>query len=335
MENSGSYYRISKIKINYQCHPSDTCTTRLTSYLCSSNTANMIKSMTGFGKSTIEIGTKKLTVEIKSLNSKQIDINTRIAGPFREKELEIRAELSRAIERGKVDFSIYIDNVGDTAGMAINKPLVRKYYQDLRELAIELNEPEDLALLPVIARMPDVIKAEREELDETEWQQLNATIHEALGHFDDFRMQEGALLEKDMVKRIALILQLLREVEPFEKRRIVMLRERMMRNQAEYREANVNTEKFDENRFEQELFYFLEKLDITEEKVRLRKHCDYFGETLADPASGGRKMGFILQEIGREINTLGSKANDADIQKIVVQMKDELEKIKEQTLNIL
>ena len=291
--------------------------------------------MTGFGKSTVEIGTKKLTVEIKSLNSKQIDINTRIAGPFREKELEIRAELSRTIERGKVDFSIYIDNIGDTAGMAINKPLIRKYYQDLRELAIELNEPEDLALLPVIARMPDVIKAEREELDETEWQQLNLTIHEALGHFDDFRMQEGALLEKDMVKRIALILQLLREVEPFEKRRIVMLRERMMRNQAEYREANVNTEKFDENRFEQELFYFLEKLDITEEKVRLRKHCDYFGETLADPASGGRKMGFILQEIGREINTLGSKANDADIQKIVVQMKDELEKIKEQTLNIL
>ena len=291
--------------------------------------------MTGFGKSTVEIGTKKLTVEIKSLNSKQIDINTRIAGPFREKELEIRAELSRTIERGKVDFSIYIDNIGDTAGMAINKPLIRKYYQDLRELAIELNEPEDLALLPVIARMPDVIKAEREELDETEWQQLNLTIHEALGHFDDFRMQEGALLEKDMVKRIALILQLLKEVEPFEKRRIVMLRERMMRNQAEYREANVNTEKFDENRFEQELFYFLEKLDITEEKVRLRKHCDYFGETLADPASGGRKMGFILQEIGREINTLGSKANDADIQKIVVQMKDELEKIKEQTLNIL
>lgn len=291
--------------------------------------------MTGFGKSTLEMGAKKLTVEIKSLNSKQLDINTRIAGPYREKELEIRAELSRAIERGKVDFSIYVDNIGDMAGMAINKPLVRKYYNDLRELAIELNEPEDLALLPVIARLPDIIKAEREELDENEWQQVIISIREALGQFDAFRLHEGDLLEKDMVKRIALILQLLQEVEPFEKRRIVMLRERMMRNQAEYREANANMEKFDENRFEQELFYFLEKLDITEEKIRLRKHCDYFGETLTDPASNGRKLGFIMQEIGREINTLGSKANDADMQKIVVQMKDELEKIKEQMLNIL
>ena len=291
--------------------------------------------MTGFGKSVLEMDTKKLTVEIKSLNSKQLDINTRIAGPYREKELEIRAELSRAIERGKVDFSIYVDSIGEVAGMAINKPLVRKYYRDLRELAIELNEPDNLALLPVIARMPEVIKAEREELDETEWQQVISAIREALAQFDAFRLQEGALLEKDMVKRVAIILQLLQEVEPFEKRRIVLLRERMMRNQAEYREANTNTEKFDENRFEQEMFYFLEKLDITEEKVRLRKHCDYFGETLADPASNGRKLGFIMQEIGREINTLGSKANDADMQKIVVQMKDELEKIKEQMLNIL
>lgn len=295
----------------------------------------MIKSMTGFGKSILEMGAKKVTVEIKSLNSKQLDINTRIAGAFREKELEIRAELSRSIERGKVDFSIYIDNIGDMAVMAINKPLIRKYYSDLRELATELNEPEDLALLPIIVSLPDIIKAGREELDESEWQQLNKAIHEALGQFDAFRLHEGALLEKDMVNRVALILQLLKEVEPFEKRRIVLLRERMVRNQAEYREANANTEKFDENRFEQELFYFIEKLDITEEKVRLRKHCDYFGETLADPASNGRKLGFIIQEIGREINTLGSKANDADIQKIVVQMKDELEKIKEQLANIL
>ena len=295
----------------------------------------MIKSMTGFGKSILEIGAKKLTVEIKSLNSKQLDISTRIAGPFREKELEIRAELSRAIERGKVDFSIYIDYISDTAGMAFNKPLIRKYYSDLRELATELNESENLALLPIIARIPEVLKAEREELDESEWQQVNITIHAALRHFDAFRSQEGALLEKDMLKRLALIMNFLQEVEPFEKRRIVMLRERMMRNQAEYREANMNTTKFDENRFEQELFYFIEKLDITEEKVRLLKHCDYFIETLADSASNGRKLGFIMQEIGREINTLGSKANDADIQKIVVQMKDELEKIKEQLANIL
>lgn len=295
----------------------------------------MIKSMTGFGKSVLEMEAKKLTVEIKSLNSKQLDINTRIAGPYREKELEIRAELSRTIERGKVDFSIYVDTIGETAGMAINKPLVRKYYHDLRELATELNEPENSALLPVIARMPEILKAEREDLDENEWQMVNVVIHEALVQFDDFRLQEGALLEKDMVKRIALIIKLLQEVEPFEKRRIVLLRERMLRNQAEYREANVNLEKFDENRFEQELFYFIEKLDITEEKVRLLKHCEYFSETLADPASNGRKLGFIMQEIGREINTLGSKANDADIQKIVVQMKDELEKIKEQMLNIL
>jgi uncharacterized protein (TIGR00255 family) len=295
----------------------------------------MIKSMTGFGKATLEMGSRKFTVEIKSLNSKQLDINTRIAGPYREKELEIRAELGRTLERGKIDFSISIDNNGDGSGLVINKPLIRNYYNQLRELAIELNEPESLALLPVITRMPDVLKTEREELDENEWQAVNSTIKEALKQINSFRLQEGLLLEKDMINRIAIILSLLVEVEPFEKQRIVFLRERMMRNQAEYREVNANLEKFDENRFEQELFYFLEKLDITEEKVRLRQHCNYFTETLADPASNGRKLGFILQEIGREINTLGSKANDADMQKLVVQMKDELEKIKEQILNIL
>jgi uncharacterized protein (TIGR00255 family) len=295
----------------------------------------MIKSMTGFGKATLEQGSRKLTVEIKSLNSKQLDINTRIAGPYREKELEIRAELGRALERGKIDFSVVIDNNGDGSGPVINKPLIRNYYFQFRELAVELNEPESLALLPVITRMPDVFKTEREELDDNEWQLLYSTIQEALKQLNAFRLQEGMLLEQDMIKRVAIILDLLVQVEPYEKRRIVMLRERMMRNQAEYREANANMEKFDENRFEQELFYFLEKLDITEEKVRLRQHCDYFTETLADPASNGRKLGFILQEIGREINTLGSKANDADMQKLVVQMKDELEKIKEQILNIL
>jgi uncharacterized protein (TIGR00255 family) len=295
----------------------------------------MIKSMTGFGKATLEMGGRKLTVEIKSLNSKQLDINTRIAGPYREKELEIRAELGRSLERGKIDFSILIDNNGDGSGLVINKPLIRNYYNQLRELAIELNEPESLSLLPVITRMPDVLKTEKEELDEDEWQKLNSTIQEALKQINAFRLQEGLLLEQDMIKRIAIILSLLEQVAPYEKRRIVMLRERMMRNQAEYRDANANLEKFDENRFEQELFYFLEKVDITEEKVRLRQHCDYFMETLADPSSNGRKLGFILQEIGREINTLGSKANDADMQKLVVQMKDELEKIKEQILNIL
>jgi len=291
--------------------------------------------MTGFGKATLELGSRKLTVEIKSLNSKQLDINTRIAGPYREKELEIRSELGRTLERGKIDFNILIDNNGEGAGLVMNKPLIRNYYNQLRELALELNEPESLALLPMITRIPDVLKTEREELDENEWQHVNSTIQLALQQLNAFRLQEGLLLEKDMIKRIAVILELLVQVEPFEQRRIVMLRERMMRNQAEYREANANLEKFDENRFEQELFYFLEKLDITEEKVRLRQHCNYFAETLADPASNGRKLGFILQEIGREINTLGSKANDADMQKLVVQMKDELEKIKEQILNIL
>jgi len=291
--------------------------------------------MTGFGKAILELGGRKLTIEIKSLNSKQLDINTRIAGPYREKELEIRAGIGRTLERGKIDFSIMIDNNGEGTGLVMNKPLIRNYYNQLRELAIELNEPESLALLPMITRIPDVLKTDREELDENEWQQVNSTIQEALAQLNAFRLQEGLLLEKDMIKRIAVILDLLVKVEPYEKRRIVVLRERMMRNQAEYRDANANLEKFDENRFEQELFYFLEKLDITEEKVRLRQHCDYFTETLADPASNGRKLGFILQEIGREINTLGSKANDADMQKLVVQMKDELEKIKEQILNIL
>jgi uncharacterized protein (TIGR00255 family) len=295
----------------------------------------MIKSMTGFGKAVLEMGGKKVTVEIKSLNSKQLDINTRIVGPYREKELEIRSELGRTLERGKIDFTILVDNNGEGTGLVMNKSLIRNYYNQLREIATELHEPETLALLPMITRIPDVLKAEREEPDENEWKHVYSTIQDALKQINAFRLQEGLLLEKDMIKRIVVILDLLFQVEPYEKRRIVMLRERMIRNQAEYREANANLEKFDENRFEQELFYFLEKLDITEEKVRLRQHCDYFTETLADPDSNGRKLGFILQEIGREINTLGSKANDADMQKLVVQMKDELEKIKEQILNIL
>jgi uncharacterized protein (TIGR00255 family) len=295
----------------------------------------MIKSMTGFGKATLELGSRKISVEIKSLNSKQLDINTRIAGPYREKELEIRADTGRFLERGKIDINILLDSNGDGSGLSLNKPLIRNYYSQLRELALELNEPATLALLPVITRLPEALKSEREEIDENEWIALNSTIQEALKQIDAFRLQEGLLLEKDMIARISNILALLELVEPFEKRRIVLLRERMMRNQAEYRDANANPEKFDENRFEQELFYFLEKLDITEEKIRLHQHCDYFKETLAEPDSNGRKLGFILQEIGREINTLGSKANDADMQKLVVQMKDELEKIKEQILNIL
>jgi len=295
----------------------------------------MIRSMTGFGKTTACPGGRTVNIEIRTLNSKQLDVNTRIPSIYRDKESEIRAEINRVLERGKIDFNITIDSDSDANDLAINRPLAQKYYSEIKLLAEELGVDAGNDIISNILKMPDILKAGREAPDETEWTQVKAAISDALALTEDFRVAEGELLGKDMIARIQLILDLLLQVEPLEGTRIGNLRDRFQRNQDEFLEKTTKIDKFDENRFEQEIFWYLEKLDITEEKLRLRKHCDYFIDTLRSAESNGRKLGFITQEIGREINTLGSKAYNAEIQMIVVQMKDELEKIKEQVSNVL
>ncbi len=285
--------------------------------------------MTGFGKSIAEYGNKRINVEIKSLNSKQTDINLKIPYLYREKEIEIRNILSQKLERGKIDCIIFLENNADASNITINKSLALKYYQELNSLATEINETHN-DILNILVKMPDVIKAEKEELDENEWNEILKALHDAIDKADKFRKQEGDLLKLDFIKRNNLILQLLSEVEPFEKNRIENIRQRINNDITTF----LNSDKIDPNRFEQELIYYIEKIDFTEEKVRLKKHCNYFTETLNE-GSAGKKLGFVVQEMGREINTLGSKANDFDIQRIVVIMKDELEKIKEQLSNIL
>lgn len=295
----------------------------------------MIKSMTGFGKAVAKPGKRTVTIEVRTLNSKQLDVNTRLPSVYRERESEIRAAINEVLERGKIDFSLSADTDSDAPEFSINGPLARKYYSEIKMLADELGENPGTEIISSILKLPDVFKPTREELDDDEWNLIKTAIGEALRQTDDFRKYEGELLGDDMLARIKLILALLNQVEPFEKARIGNLRERFRRNQDEFFDKAPKPDKFDENRFEQEIFWYLEKLDITEEKLRLRKHCDYFAATLKNNESVGRKLGFIAQEIGREVNTLGSKAYDAEIQMIVVQMKDELEKIKEQIGNIL
>lgn len=291
--------------------------------------------MTGYGKATAEADGKTVSVEVRTLNSKQLDINTRIPQVFREKELEIRNMISRVLERGKVDFTLISDSDAEISGSNINKALARQYHREILELAEELKAPVGDDLISSILKMPDVLRSDKESLSDEEWATVKEAIDKALSQADRFRMEEGQLLEADMQKRIGMILNLLESVGPYEQARIRNLRERFERNSSEFIASRPGMENFDENRFEQEIFWYLERLDITEEKVRLKKHCDYFFETLKGNESNGRKLGFITQEIGREINTLGSKASDADIQQIVVRMKDELEKIKEQLGNIL
>jgi len=295
----------------------------------------MIKSMTGYGKASAETDGKTISVEVRTLNSKQLDINARIPQVFREKELEIRIAIGRVLERGKVDFNLTSDSDAEISGSSINKALARQYHREILELAEELKAPVGDDLISSILKIPDVLRSDKESLGDEEWTAVKEAIDEALSQADRFRMEEGQLLEADMQKRIGLILGLLESVGPFEQARIRNLRERFERNSSEFIATRPGMENFDENRFEQEIFWYLERLDITEEKVRLKKHCDYFLETLKGNESNGRKLGFITQEIGREINTLGSKASDAEIQQIVVRMKDELEKIKEQLGNIL
>lgn len=290
----------------------------------------MIKSMTGFGKATGEWKNKKITIEIRSLNSKQMDLNIKMPSLYRSKELELRSYITKQTERGRMDVSIYVENGMDENAVVINKSLVETYIQQLKEIAQKTNlETNDL--LAIAMRMPDVFKQEREELEEEEWAFVMKKIDETITAFNQFRADEGNVLFKDFTERINTIVALLKEIEQLEQPRIQQIRDRIKKNIYEVIPADA----VDKNRFEQELIYYIEKLDITEEKVRLRSHCDYFLEALKSPNAEGRKLGFISQEIGREINTIGSKANDAAIQKIVVQMKDELEKIKEQSLNVL
>lgn len=291
----------------------------------------MIKSMTGFGKSITEIPGKKITVEVRSLNSKSLDLNLRIPYIYKEKELELRSEVSKQIERGKVDLTVYTESTQESLPIAINKTLAKTYYQELKSLSEELNENSD-NLLALVLKMPEVMKAEKEviELDEAEWKHVKTAVDKAIEAFQGFRSDEGKILENEFKTRIGIIAKLLEEVLSSDAARIENIRTRIKNNIAEL----VEKEKIDENRFEQELIYYIEKLDITEEKLRLKTHLDYFTITMQEP-SCGRKLGFISQEIGREINTIGSKANDSTVQKLVVQMKDELEKIKEQLLNVL
>jgi uncharacterized protein (TIGR00255 family) len=286
--------------------------------------------MTGYGKALAVLPGKSITIEIKSLNSKQFDMNLRLPAILRERESELRNIIAKAIERGKVDVSVSVDYNGSDLPASINKPLALAYYQELKSLALETGET-NADLLSIVMKMPDVTRQLKEETDETEWIEIFKAFNNALNQYEEFRKHEGALLEEDFSGRIKTIQNLLIRVEPFEAGRNNLLREKLRASMSEFIDNNT----LDANRFEQEIIYYLEKLDITEEKVRLQKHCDYFLDTLNEKEANGRKLNFITQEIGREINTLGSKANDAGMQKLVVQMKDELEKIKEQLANIL
>ena len=287
--------------------------------------------MTGFGKTEFEINNKKVTIEIKSLNSKQADISSRIPQLFREKEIDIRRDITEILVRGKIDFSIYVENVGESGNAVINDGVVRSYFTQLSSLSRELKLPVNERLLQVVMRLPDTVKVTYETLGEEEWQMLDTYIRKALLQVDQFRIQEGKALETDLRNNINDIQALRKEIEPFERQRIENIKTRLTDNLESLR-LNGSV---DENRFEQELIFYLERLDFNEEKVRLENHCSYFLETLAEPESNGRKLSFIAQEIGREINTIGSKANESNIQRIVVKMKDALERVKEQVLNVL
>ena len=286
----------------------------------------MIQSMTGFGKASLQLPTKKITVEIKSLNSKGLDLNTRMPSVFREMELGIRNQISQRLERGKVDFSLYVEVTGEETTSKINVPIIKGYINQMKAVIPTADETE---LMKMAVRMPDALKTERDEIDENEWKQIQTVINEALENIANFRKDEGASLEKEFQLRISNINNLMNEAVSYDAERVETVKTRL---RTALDELKVNV---DENRFEQELIFYLEKYDITEEKVRLGNHLNYFLETLNGTEANGRKLGFITQEMGREINTMGSKSNHTEMQKLVVMMKDELEKIKEQVLNVL
>lgn len=286
--------------------------------------------MTGYGKAECELSQKKVTIEIKSLNSKQMDLNTRISLLFREKDLEIRRDLSEKLIRGKVDFILYTESLGDESATKINSGIVRSYYKQMEQIAADLNIPLENNILQTILTLPEVVKNEREELDEQEWKSILDKISEAVISLDKFRIQEGSILKQDLVSNVNSITTLLKEVEQFEDERVSRIKEKIFDGL-----RDISIEQLNENRLEQEMIFYMEKMDINEEKVRLKNHCDYFLETLELDEPVGKKLGFIAQEIGREVNTLGSKANHTEMQKLVIRMKDSLERMKEQLLNVL
>ena len=292
----------------------------------------MIQSMTGYGKATAELPDKKINVEIKSLNSKAMDLSTRIAPLYREKEIEIRNEIAKALERGKVDFSLWIDKKDACELITpINQDVVVAYYERIRTISETTGIPAPEDWFSTLLRMPDVMtKNDIQELSEEEWKAVHATVLQAIQNLVDFRIQEGAALEKKFREKISNIAKLLTFVDPYEKERVEKIKERI----TDALEKTISVD-YDKNRLEQELIYYIEKLDINEEKQRLSNHLKYFINTMEDGSGQGKKLGFIAQEMGREINTLGSKSNHAEMQKIVVQMKDELEQIKEQVLNVM
>lgn len=292
----------------------------------------MVKSMTGFGKTTVESGNKKIVIEIKSLNSKQLDLNLRLPNLYKEKEMDIRSMVKEQLDRGKVDMFIYFDCSEAEKEVSINQSVVMQYFNQMLAISAQLGvEADKNELLQTVMRFPDTLQVKVEELDEEEWKCLKNGIGKALEEINKFRIQEGKALMKDIVFRVELIQQLASEVPNFEGKRVEVIRQKLQEKINEW----TDVKNIDQNRMEQEIIYYLEKLDITEEKVRLANHCKYFLETIEKEDAPGRKIGFIAQEMGREINTMGSKANDHDIQKLVVKMKDELEKIKEQSLNVL
>ncbi len=286
----------------------------------------MIQSMTGFGKATLQLPGKKITIEVKSLNSKGLDLNVRMPSAYREMELGLRNQISTVLERGKIDFSIYVETSAEQTTSKVNVPVIKSYINQLREVYADADETE---LMKMAVRMPDTLKTERDEIDENDWVQIQTVIDESLANIVNFRKDEGQSLEKEFQLRIGNIRSLMEQALALDPERVQAIKDRL---QTAISELKVNV---DENRFEQELIYYLEKLDITEEKVRLTNHLDYFLETIKGNEANGRKLGFITQEMGREINTMGSKSNHAEMQKLVVMMKDELEKIKEQVLNVL
>ena len=291
----------------------------------------MIQSMTGYGKAVVAFKEKKINVEVKSLNSKQLDLNTRIAPLYREKEMEIRQMVAEAVIRGKVDLSVWVEKDMAVDATPINAALVENYFQQMKSISDKTGIPMPEDCFYTLLRMPDVLtKTETEVLDEEEWLVVREAVEEALKNLVDFRTQEGAALQKKFIEKIDNIACLLAEIEPFEKSRVERIKARIIDGLQQ-----IPGVEYDKNRLEQELIYYIEKLDISEEKQRLANHLKYFRDTMNEPAGQGKKLGFIAQEMGREINTTGSKSNQAEMQNIVVKMKDELEQIKEQVLNAL
>ena len=295
------------------------------------NNLDMIQSMTGYGKATVTFGEKKINVELKSLNSKALDLSVRMAPLYREKEMEIRNQISKALERGKVDFSLWIEKEAAEAATPINAALMNNYYEQIKHITATTDIPMPADLFATLLRMPDVLtKVDIQELSDEEWAVVRQAIDEAITQITNFRIQEGAALEKKFHEKLDNIEALMKDIEPYEMERVTKIRERI----TAALEKTISVD-YDKNRLEQELIYYIEKLDINEEKQRLTNHLAYFRETMATGHGQGKKLGFIAQEMGREINTTGSKSNHAEMQNIVVRMKDELEQIKEQVLNVM